>query len=650
MQPLTQANIYALLLAQLLAMLGHLVHAPVWLFGLWGACALWRLQVARQRAGFVNRFGKLGLIGLAVLGVYLSRGSLLGLEAATVLLIAAFALKMLEARTLRDAQVIVLLGFFVVLTFYLFESALWLALYSLLPVSALLAAWLGLYCAQQAGQPKRALKTATLLLVQAAPLMLLAFLLFPRLGPLWSMPMPSDKRLSGLSEQMSPADIAELSQSSALAFRATFTGHVPPRAELYWRALTLEHFDGRQWSVVPAVLPTPTVEPRGTPIDYSVLLQPHAQHWLMVLDAAEPKGAGRLLANFSVQRRQRVEQAILYDMRAWPAARLDAERRPDARLLQLPATGDARARAFALELKRQYPNPAQLVNALMQHFSQAPFTYTLRPGVLGQDSIDSFLFDTQRGFCAHYAGAMTFVLRAAGIYARVVAGYQGGEPTDASTVQVRQFDAHAWVEYWQPHTGWIRVDPTFAVAPSRIEQGLEQAVADEQSFLQQSPFSPLRFRKVGWLNELRLSWDQLNHRWQRWVLGFDQTEQRRLWRNWFGQSSSYWPLVSLGALVMLVLALSAWLMLRRPKSIEPTLKAYQRFEALLAKHGIVRGQGEGPSHFAERAALQRPQACAAINAFNELFNRARYAGQNDHKALKVALKHVQQALAIAVRD
>ncbi|HBX54657.1 MAG TPA: DUF3488 domain-containing protein, partial [Pseudomonas sp.] len=303
---------------------------------------------------------------------------------------------------------------------------------------------------------------------------------------------------TGLSDSMAPADIAELSRSGALAFRASFDGEMPPRSELYWRALTLERFDGRRWSQSSfAQLPVaPAWEKRGEPLRYSIVMQPSAKPWLFGLDVAQtPLEQTQQMSDFRLQRRQPVERSLLYQVTSWP----DAVREPVAnqaglrRALQLPAQGDPRSRAWAAELKRQYPQDEALVQALLSHFNREPFGYTLRPPRLGLNSIDDFLFETRNGFCAHYAGAMTFVLRAAGIPARVVAGYQGGEFNPAGNyVQVRQFDAHAWVEYWQAGRGWVSVDPTFQVAPERIELGLEEALADEQSFLEDSPFSPLR--------------------------------------------------------------------------------------------------------------------------------------------------------------
>lgn len=629
-----------LLVAQALVIIPHLGHLPPWIIGLWLACAAWRIQIFRMRARYPNAWLKAALLLGAAAGVWLSRGSLVGLDAGVVLLIAAFVLKLLEMRTRRDALVLIFLGFFAVVTAYLFDDSMLAALFSLLPVTALLAALIGLQQSALATRPWPTLRLAAGLLLQALPLMLLLFVFFPRLGPLWSLPVPNDKGVSGLSDSMAPADIAELSRSAALAFRASFAGELPPRSQLYWRALTFERFDGRRWSQSRAAqLPqTPAWDKRGAPLHYSIVMQPSAQPWLFALDVAETTlERTRQMHDFRLQRQQPVERSLLYQVTSWPQAlRQPTASATDLRpALQLPEQGDPRSRAWAAELKRQYPQDEQLVQALLGHFNLQPYAYTLRPPRLGPDSIDEFLFDTRKGFCAHYAGAMTFVLRAAGIPARVVAGYQGGEYNPSGNyLQVRQFDAHAWVEYWQPGSGWRSVDPTFQVAPERIEQGLEQAVAEEQSFLEGSPFSPLRYRQLAWFNQLRLGWDNLNYGWQRWVLGYQGAQQLQLLQRWFGRLDGQLLALSLvggGGLLLGLLAL--WLFKPWQRERDAQLRLFSRFEQLLARHAVRRQPGEGPRAYAERAAQCLPQQAQAIRAFAAAFEAQRYAGQAASLAL-----------------
>lgn len=653
-QALPRVALTWLLVAQALAILPHFLHVPLWLAGFWLACVTWRVQAFRMKVGYPGPAAKIALVAVAAAGAYVSRGTLIGLDGGVVLLIAAFILKMVEMRSRRDGLVLVFLGFFVVVTSYLFDDSIATALYSLLPVTALLAALIGLQQSPGAVvRPQATLRLAGQLLLQALPLMLLLFVFFPRMEPLWSLPVPDKKGITGLSDSMSPGDVAELSQSTELVFRARFEGPLPPRRDLYWRALTLEHYDGRRWSQGYAAQgygAPPAWRRQGTPLRYSVVMQPTAKPWLFGLDVAETdRDDVRQMSDFRLQRRRPVDRALLYQVTSWPQAPREVNAAPQGmrRALQLPSAGNPRTRAWAEDLRARYPATPDLVQAVLAHFRQEPYVYTLHPGEGGADDIDQFLFETRRGFCAHYAGAMAFVLRVAGIPARVVAGYQGGEPNAAGNyIQVRQFDAHAWVEYWQPDTGWVSADPTFQVSPERIEQGLEEALAKEGTFLEDSPLSPLRYRNLGWLNELRMTWDNLNYGWQRWVLGYQGEQQLAFLQRWFGAVDGRVFALSLVGGVGLAFAVVAlflfkpWVRLRDPQQ-----RAFRDFEILLARQGLRRQPGEGPRDFARRAAAALPRQAAAIDAFAHLFEAQRYAGEPAApQALRDALKTLRRAM------
>jgi transglutaminase-like putative cysteine protease len=623
-----------LLTAQALVIVPHLTHLPLWVAGLWLLCAGWRIQVFRMRARFPGSALKVLLMAGAVGGVLLSRGQLFGLEAGTALLVAAFVLKLLEMKTRRDALVVIFLGFFTVVTAYLFDDGMLLAAFSLLPVTALVAALIGLQQSALAERPWPTLRLAAGLLLQALPLMLLLFVFFPRLGPLWSLPTPQNKAVTGLSDSIAPGDIARLSQSGELAFRASFDGPPPPRSRLYWRALTLDRFDGQRWTQSGGAqyMADPRWVREGEPLRYSVVMQPSGRPWLFALDVGETDAERtRLMSDFRLERFRPVDSPLLYRVTSWPAARRDPELPAETRRreLQLPSQGNPRSRAWAAELQRRYPAPEALVGALLRHFHDQPYRYTLRPAPVGQDIVDGFLFDSRDGFCIHYAGALTFVLRAAGVPARIVAGYQGGELNPAGNyLSVHQFDAHAWVEYWQAGRGWVSVDPTFQVAPERIENGLEAAVASEQSFLEDSPFSPLRYRDIGWLNQLRLAWDRLNYGWERWVLGYQADQQLQVLQRWFG--SVDWSLLGLGlvaATALLVGLVTLWLFKPWRRERDPQLRQFRRFERLLARQGLRRSPGEGARAFAGRCAIALPGQASIIREFADRFEAARYAGR-----------------------
>lgn len=644
-QPIPRASLLWLMVAQALVIVPFIQHIPPTIIGLWLACTLWRVQIFRMRARHPGAWIKGGLLVGTAGGVYLARGSLVGLEAGAALLVAAFVLKMLEMQTRRDALVLIFLGFFCVVVGYLFEDNLLWAAFTLLPVSTLLAALIGLQSSNgQGGSLKLALK----LLVQAVPLMLLLFLFFPRLEPLWSLPQPSNKGLTGLSDSMAPGDIAELSKSAALVFRASFEGPIPARNQLYWRSLTLEQFDGRRWSqsLRAQTVQVPQWQKRGDALNYSIVMEPSGRPWLSSLDVGESNLPDvRQMNDFRLQRRRPVEQSLLYNVTSWPDATREAQLNENIQRqdLQLPAKGNPQARQWASDLLRRHPKPDALVQAMLDYFAREPYHYTLKPPTLGPDSIDDFLFESRRGFCAHYAGAMTFVLRAAGIPARVVAGYQGGELNpDGQYLTVRQFDAHAWVEYWQPGIGWRSVDPTAAVAPQRIEQGLEQALAADEAFLEDSPMSALRYRNIPWLNSVRLSWDSLNYGWQRWVLGYQGQEQLRVLNRWFSglQAPAF-----IGGLGLLLGLFALWVFKPWQRESDSQLRLFNAFERLLARHGLRRLPGEGAAEFARRAGLLMPVHADVIGAFAREFQAQRYAGSASSPAeLRRCLKQLRRRL------
>jgi transglutaminase-like putative cysteine protease len=653
-QPIPRISLLWLLVAQVLVIIPHLAHLPLWIVALWLVCAGWRVQIYRMRAQYPATWLKSGLTVGIVGGVYLSRGSLIGLDAGVVLLIAAFILKLVEMRSRRDALVLILLGFFAVVTVYLFDDRLTTAAFTLLPVTGLLAALIGLQQSPLQPSPWPPLRLAASLLAQAVPLMLLLFLFFPRFGPLWSLPLPDQRAVTGLSDSMAPNDIAELSRSDALAFRASFDGAPPPRDQQYWRALTMDKFEGRRWSQSQEVrwAAAPAWATAGAPLQYRITMQASNKPWLFGLDVATTDlELTRLMSDFRLERSAPVEQTLVYSVTSWPQA-LREPRASQAMLrrsLQLPADGNQRSRQWAQQLKAQNPDPQALVQALLKHFHEEPYSYTLRPPAVGENSIDDFLFGTRAGFCEHYAGAMAFVLRAAGIPTRVVAGYQGGELNPAGNyIQVRQFDAHAWVEYWREGRGWTSVDPTFEVAPQRIQLGLEEALAGEQSFLENSPLSLLRYRHIGWLNQLRLSWENLNDGWQQWVLGYQQRTQLETLQKWFGRLDWRDLLISLvggGAAVLLIVTLLLFKPWRRERDVQQRL--YLRFERLLARHGVQRQPGEGARAFAQRAELALPAQVGHIRAFADAFEAQRYGGaQRSPEQLQRHLRALRRALPL----
>lgn len=619
-----------LLAAEALVLVPLWLNVPLWLSGVWLGCSAWRAWLSARKGAAPGWVLKAVMLVSLMVGLYVSVGTVIGLEFAAALLVAASVLKLIEVDTPRDVRVVVMLGFFCLAVGYLFDASLAWALYSLLPLTALLAALLVLELPTQRGRTFAPVRQAGKLLLQALPLLVVLFLLFPRMGPLWSLPMPGNKAQTGLSDNVAPGDIAELAQSGELAFRASFEGLLPERKRLYWRALTLDRFDGTRWtqSDPGAVRKAVAWQPQGPLYHYRVIQEASGQPWLFMLEtSALDSPIARQGYDFRWQRSRAIDQTLSFEASAWPQALREPELGDTARrlALALPTQGNPRSRELARTLAGASAEPKQQVQALLRMFNQEQFHYTLKPTPLSGDSIDGFLFDTRRGFCLHYAGAMTFMLRDMGTPARIVMGYQGGEFNPRGNyLSVRQYDAHAWVEYWAPGVGWATADPTAAVAPQRVEAGLAEALAADEPFLASSPFSALRYRQLAWLNDLRLGWENLNYGWERWVLGYQEAQQRQWLSRWFSGYAS-WALPILGGATLITLAL----MLLRPKRAQrhPQLRLFNRFERILARKGVQRQIGEGPFAFADRASVALPEQAEAIRTFTRAFGEAYYGGR-----------------------
>ena len=643
--------------AQAFLLLPHMPRLPAWVAVLYLVAFAWRVEAFRGRMELPGRWLKILLSAGAAVGIVLSFGSLLGMEPMVAFLLTAFALKLLEMRSRKDAYVVIFLGYFVLLTVFLFSQDLLMVLYGLALVWVLTTA---LVCVHRIGASLRDMqpaRLAALMLAQSAPLMLVLFFLFPRIGPLWSVPLMSHAAQTGMSDRLRPGDVSRLSQSDDVAFRVRFDGEIPRSTELYWRGLVMSRVQDGEWRSlryyeVPAFErrnPRPAL--RGPMLSYTVMLNPTQQNWLYALRYAQSTRSGVMqLHDFTLYSPVEIEINFLYSVQSWPQAGLnrtlsDWRRRVET---ELPAGGNPRARELARSLRERTTGDREYMLAVLDYFRRNDFRYTLQPPLLpARDSMDSFLFETRRGFCEHFAAAFAVLMRAANIPTRIVAGYLGGEVNPVNrTVIVHQFDAHAWNEVWFEGEGWVRIDPTAVVAPERISSGLESAVSAEGSFLADSPLSPLRFRGVGWVNSLRLRYDALTYRWQSWVTGFDGQAQFDLLRGVLGEISVLRSLAVLLGCGALVLAAVALLLFRqRPRRQRP---AFERelldLQRLLWRRGLEAVPGETPGALVRRAAARWPRDGERITALYRQLERRLYG-----PPLPVDDEHLRRSLRRQVR-
>lgn len=618
--------------------LPHAWHMPWPLFGFFAIMLVWRLIGVRRPEWLPNRRWLFLLTTLGVALLIVQHRGLFGRDAGTALFVVALGLKLMEIHGRRDVFLVVYLAFIVAASQFLYEQSILMAAYILLVCAVLLATLIMQNAAQV--QTQVAFKTSATIVLQALPMAVIIFVLFPRLeAPRWMWLADDNKALSGLSDTLEPGSISDLSLSDELVFRVRFDGSVPPPALRYWRGPVYSNTDGVRWAIASPNRADQTVDFRGDAFRYTLLMEPQKQNWVFGLDMPESFDASlRRNGAFLLLTNKRPADRAEYKLVSRPAYNTGpisaAEYRQN---LQLPKPASAKQRALVDKLRGGDSRPEQFIQNLLKHFRDEPFYYTLTPPLMPDDPIDRFLFETRSGFCSHYATAFVYILRIAKIPARVVGGYQGGEINKVGGfLEVRQADAHAWAEAWLEDKGWVRFDPTAAVAPERIERGVN---VDLQIASGAVNFGPLGNDAVAlnWLKRSRQLWQSIDYNWQRWVINYSGANQMR-----FLQALGIDGIAALakwlvGGLVMVTLPLAWWLLKRPKQPADRTLMVYRRFCNKLAKAGAVIGPGEGAKDFAERAKKQLPEMAVQIEQITALFIRLYYqadATADDLQALK----------------
>jgi transglutaminase-like putative cysteine protease len=644
---LAQSSLLRLLGVIALVVAPHLWRMPPWIGTAVVAIGAWRAVAAWRQWPLPSQWLKVMVAIGAFIAVQVSYGRINGQHAGTALLVIMLALKLTEMRSRRDVLVVVTLCYFTMLTHFLFSQELWTILYLAACSVTVTAILIEANHPGQALPPRVTLRLGAGMVALALPLMVALFVLFPRVpGPLWGLPADAGAARSGISDSMSPGDISNLIQSDEVAFRVAFQGPPPPPQQRYWRGPVLSYFDGRRWSApfkgddffrmqdaqprLNAYAPA-AVEVSGTGVPYEITMEPHRQNWLFALDLPDPRqlppdtqlsGYSQLLA------RQLVKERGRYPLVSFPQYRLDADMtgqwQRSAR--RLPPDRNPRAAALARQWRADGLDDAQVIDRALDLFRTEEFFYTLEPPRLGPDPVDEFLFGTRRGFCEHYSSAFTVLMRAAGIPARVVVGYQGGEFNEVGGYWVlRQADAHAWSEVWLAGRGWVRVDPTGAVAPGRVESGLSGALAAAElpSFLRRgsglTTFERLRLRAD-------VAWDYVNVAWDRWVIGFNPEAQFELLGR-IGLGDWQRMIIALTVAITGLMGLIGALALRQARTAAPrdeALRLWRRATRALAAAGLPQGAAEGPRDYAARVARERPDLTEAIGALVRAYLAARY--------------------------
>ena len=631
---LDQTNLAAILISLAMVIAPHAAHLPAWIPALVAVVLLARFYFGWQQRKLPNKVLLIAIALTCIACIAVSYRTLYGRDVGVAMLTVMMALKVMEMTSSRDTMVVMLLAFFLVVTDFFYSQSIPTALYMLLVVWVITATMIGLQYQAGRPRPRLVMRQAAGIILQGIPIMLAFFLLFPRVqGPLWGLPQINYSEKSGLSESMAPGDVSSLSLSDAVAFRVLFENQQEKATQFYWRGPVLWNYDGRTWRAgLNLTARGPAVESLGPPLRYTVTMESHDRYWMFAIDLplAVPQGA-YLTTDYQLLSRRLVRERLRYDMQSSPRYRIGVDESPGTLRLarRLPAEISPRARALAAQWRAEGGNDRDIVSRALAMFREQPFRYTLEPPNLGADPVDEFLFQTRAGFCEHYASAFTFLMRAAGIPARVVTGYLGGEinPVDGYFV-VRQSDAHAWSEVWLPGDGWVRVDPTAAVSPLRIERGLAAAVPDiDRPLLTRSSFE--------WLKQARYAWDAVGNSWNQWVLGYNPDRQMRFLAQ-FGVRDISWQnmvIILTAVSAIIILALSLALLFRiNARRLDPIQRAYLAYCDAMAKRGAARKFTEGPRDFAARISLQFPELRESAQRISALYVVLRYgAGDKNGK-------------------
>jgi len=621
-----------------LVLIPHILRLPVWMPWIFLFLFIWRFSAIKKPNILPSKWVLFIFTIFASIGTIIHYGTLFGKTAGTAILAFLLCVKLLESRNKRDYMLLISLSFFVIVTNFLFSQSILTVFGMFITVIILVMSMISINQDTASISLKDKLKTSSKLVAQALPLMLILFVLFPRIpGPLWRLPDDAKTGQTGLSDTMSPGNISQLIQSNELAFRVKFKNTPPLQNKLYWRALVLWYFDGRTWEQGKTNLnPRPTLEGTGQPIEYTVTLEPHSKKWLFALDMpSEIPKKSFYNANFLLRSEHKIESIHQYTVKSYLNYRIEKELSiwEKSAGLKLPVNSNPEAVALGKKWRKKFIKPIDIVNHALKKYNQENFIYTLQPPLtIGFNPVDQFLFNTKKGFCEHYASSFTLLMRAAGIPARVVLGYQGGTLNPLNNyLTVTQSNAHAWSEVWIKEFGWLRIDPTAAVAPERVEKNLDAA-------LKEGSYRPLYMQlDIGVLKQLKFYWDAADNRWKQWVIGYGPELQKQLLSFILNKKVNK---ADMAYLLITIFAITAsiiiWFLFNplQVKATDPVQNEYEKFCQKLSKRGLSRQPHEGPLDFAARINKQFPNNEAVINLITTIYISLKFRSRYDDKQLK----------------
>jgi len=586
---------------------------------------------------------KLALVVAAVVAILISYGAIKGIEPGVSLIIVLMSLKIFEAHTVREFHFMVMLGWVLCLCGFFLAQDLAIAVCIMIAFTLLTTALVQFYRGLAAGRIWPPLRGALTLLAQAVPLIVLLFLLFPRVTTGFRLLLtPNNISASGFSDRLSPGSVESLAASRAVAFRAEFPDDdFPPARALYWRGLVLTQGDGMEWrsrETSPSTSHSSQGVRGGNTVRQWITIEPHGAHWMFALDRPVTAFPGAILTpgNYlwswqPIMKPRRYEVKSSLEM-----ARQDLQPRERERVLEVPASISPRVRELAQSWLAADPDPRAIVRRALDFFQTQRFRYSLSPGEYKRNDLEEFLFRRRIGFCEHYAASFATLMRLAGVPARVVVGYLGGEFNEMGHFYlVRQSDTHAWCEVWLPVTGWTRVDPTNVVAPERVNLGFESFLERSASAGEMSSGFTRTFARQPFFAKIRVTWQTLNYAWDSRVLGFDAEAQQALTNEIGLPDLRPVSLLFLSAIIAagFVVILATWMQMLARAHPDPVQSLYARFCAKAARLGAHRDPTEGPVDFARRAGRFLPQESERIATISDCYVGLRYGREMDSAML-----------------
>jgi len=628
----------------------HFIHSPLWVTFAIILAVVWRFHLSNTGSAIPSLLIRICLVAMAVALIYIQYGILLGRDPGVSFLLLMLAFKMLEIKTKRDVLFFLFLNYFVIVTNFLYLQNILIALYMFIAVWVNTAVLININRLTVTANIKHDFRLAFTLIAQAVPIMLVMFLLFPRIeASLWSALEDNSSRLTGLSEQMNPGDISSLIKNHKIAFRVHFKNNAPVKRDMYWRGPVLSVFQGKRWSSLQAVpINLLTHRLKGTSYHYTITLEASGRKYLPTLDKAGNAPNNAFLSQeYSAYANVKIDNRRSYSLfsRAFDA-------KPQAELVnrqlytQTQAKLNPKTQHYIQTLKKHIKTPEAIVNHVLLMFQNQKYIYSLKPPLLGEHAIDEFLFKTRKGFCEHYASAFVILMRYAGIPARVVTGYQGGEYNPVGNYYIiRNSDAHAWAEIWLPNKAWLRIDPTAYIAPERIEKGIDASLAGDTSWTRSQYSNNKIIRKMSYY------WDSINNSWNQWILGYGEDLQTKFLAllgfdnpNW--QQMITLLIISISLTFFFFFLYYHYRKFRTKKS--PTERLYHLFCKKLASIGMEKYSWEGPNCYYKRINESQNKVTKQLSAESkpiiELYIQLKYDTNTETRLLtelKVLVKNFQ---------